>query len=418
MKRALSLFAVSLSIGCSSAPPGPTPEDTPPCNPSAGTICTVAGTAVQGLLGDKGPAYKASLYWPMDVSLGPDGHLYIVDWNNHRIRRVDSKTEVIDTFAGTDDIGDGPDGPALETHFNHPTNIVFDNDGNMLMAAWHNSKVKTIDMKTGMIKDTCGDGRRAYFGDGGPAKTAAFDLPGALLVSPDGSLFILDQANQRIRIVDKTGVVHNYAGGTCMVNMCKDGEKPEACPNSQKMVCNLTMNIALCGAVPGCLGGFAGDDGPAADLTMAQPVAQSGDPGGRLAFDKDGNVYFSDNNNHRIRRIDAKTKIVTTVAGNGQKGYAGDGGKAADAKLNRPTDIAFGADGALYIADTFNSCIRRVKDGTIETFAGQCGKDGFSGDGGKPTEALLNRPYGLEIAPNGDVYVVDTFNGRVRVVKK
>ena len=422
MKNYLPLFALALLACSHKTNPEPVNEDAfplyePKCAPAAGTICTISGTDSYGLTGDKGPANRASLYWPMDMNFGPGGNLYIVDWNNHRIRKIDKGTGVIDTVAGTDDIGDGPDGPALKSHFNHPTNIAFAKNGSMLIAAWHNSKVKTVD-PSGNISDTCGDGRRAYSGDGGPATKASFDLPGALALGDDGTIFIMDQANQRIRAVDAGGTVSNFAGGTCLVSKCMDGEVPEACPGSQKKVCNAAMSPKACAQVPGCLGNFAGDGGPASDLLMAQPTSQAADPGGRMVLDKDGNLFFSDMLNNRVRKIDAKTKIVTTVAGSGMAGFAGDGGDATKAQLNRPSDLAVDKDGTLYIADTFNSCIRKVSAGQISTVAGQCGKDGLAGDGGKPTQALLNRPYGVELAANGDIYVADTYNSRVRVISK
>ncbi len=413
MKRVLPFIAVAL-VACS--PKAETAEEH--CTPSPGTICTIVGTDVLALAGDGAQATAASLYWPMDFTIGPDGNGYVVDWNNHRIRRIDKSTGVIQTIAGIDDLGDGPEGPATASHFNHPTQILFDGDDHMLIAAWHNSKIKSVDLKTGLLTDTCGDGLRAYKGDGGMAKAASFDLPVSIAFDALGTLYILDQANQRIRAVDDKGLVANYAGAACVINECADGEKPEPCPNSQKMVCNATMNAGLCTATPGCIGGFAGDGETAAAMRMKQPVSQSADPGGRLAFDAEGNLYFSDVLNQRVRRIDAKTKLVTTVVGSGEKGFAGDGGKATAAQLNRPSDLAFGDDGTLYLADTYNSCVRAVKDGVISTFAGTCGTTGFAGDGGQPTAALLHRPYGLEVAKNGDVYIADTFNGRIRVVTK
>lgn len=412
------LFALPLLAALASCSSDGDPPVDAQCTPAPGTICTVVGSEVLGLSGDGGPARDANLYWPMDLSIGPDGNWYIVDWNNHRIRRVDLSTGIIQTIAGVDDLGDGPEGPATKSHFNHPTQVLFDLDGNMLLAAWHNSKVKHVDMKTGILTDTCGDGLRAYKGDGGLAKAASFDLPVSMAIDAAGTLYILDQANQRIRTVDDQGIVSNFAGAACVVNECAPGETPEPCPNSQKMVCNAAMNAGLCTATPGCLGGFAGDGETADKLRMKQPVSQSADPGGRLVLDAEGNVYFSDILNHRVRKIDAKTKVVSTVVGSGEKGYGGDGGDATKAKLNRPSDLAFGSDGTLYIADTYNSCVRAVKDGKITTFAGVCGEDGFSGDGASPTTAKLNRPYGIEVAKNGDVYIADTFNGRIRVVTK
>ncbi len=410
---ACAWFSSSLLAGCSASvvdqrpPPDPCPR---------GVICTIAGTAFSGLTGDGGPATEAALDHPMDYAIGPDGNGYVVDWNSHRIRRIDKATHTIETFAGTDDWGEGPAGPATKTHFNHPTNIVFDPESRMLIAAWHNSKIKTVDLD-GNISDTCGDGKRWYDGDGGPAKLASFDLPNALAVAADGTLYVMDQANQVIRAVDPSGIIRKFAG-TCIVNSCAAGELPEKCETGNKLVCNKAMNAEMCKAPGvGCAGAFSDDGGPAADLRMAQPASDGAAPGGRLAFDGHGDLYFADYGNHRVRKIDMATRIVTTVAGNGTAGAAGDGGKATDAQLNRPTDIAFGPDGAMYVADTFNDCIRRVAGGLITTVVGQCGKSGFAGDGGDPTEALLKRPYGVEVAPNGDLYITDTQNNRIRKVR-
>jgi sugar lactone lactonase YvrE len=166
-----------------------------------------------------------------------------------------------------------------------------------------------------------------------------------------------------------------------------------------------------------CRAAFGGDDGPALEARFAMPVGQAADPAGRIVFDEAGNLYFADSRNHRIRRIGADG-VVTTVAGSGQPGYAGDGGPATAARIHTPVDVELGPEGALYFTDTRNSCIRRVRtDGVIETVAGRCGERGDSGDGGPATQALLDRPYGIGFDREGQLYIADTNNNRLRKVQ-
>jgi DNA-binding beta-propeller fold protein YncE len=403
----LCLLTATGAVGCSDEP-GP-----PPCEAGPGEICTVAGVDIAGFKGDGGPATEAALYLPQDATVGPDGLLYLLDWNNHRVRRVDG-SGVIDTFAGTGQLGDGPVGPARDADFNHPTNIVFDGAGKMIIAAWHNSRIKVLDLASGMLEDACGTGARSYNGDGGPAEEAVLDLPASVAIDPNGELFIMDQANQVIRKIDSAGEITRVAG-QCIVNECMPGDALEACPMSNKMVCNAAANPDACKSP--CQPAYGGDDGPALEMRMSQPFGQQADPAGRIAFDADGNLYFADTGNHRVRRIDTDG-TVTTVAGTGEPGLAGEGGPATAAQLNRPIDIAIADDGTLYIADTFNSCVRMVKDGNISTVAGVCGQRGFAGEGGPATAALLDRPYGITLAPDGTLYVVDTYNHRVRMVAR
>ena len=157
---------------------------------------------------------------------------------------------------------------------------------------------------------------------------------------------------------------------------------------------------------------------------MYQPFSQSAPPAGRMEMSKDGTLYFCDTGNHRIRAL-SKDGIVTTVAGSGpatfdmnyKGGHKGDGGKATEAQLMNPTDVAVGRHGSLYIADTKNDCIRKVNSkGIITTLAGQCGKRGYAGEGGPATEALLNHPYGVALDADGNLYIADTQNHRVRVI--
>src|SRR5262245_10154557 len=156
--------------------------------------------------------------------------------------------------------------------------------------------------------------------------------------------------------------------------------------------------------------GFGGDGGPADKAKLDQPFD--------VAFDKAGNLYFSDTFNHRIRCVDAKTGIIATVAGNGTKGFAGDGDKATDASLNEPYGIELDADGNLFIVDRLNYCIRKVdaKSGNISTVAGTGGKSGFGGDGGAAEKALLVEPNGICLDGKGKLYIADVAGHRVRVV--
>lgn len=156
--------------------------------------------------------------------------------------------------------------------------------------------------------------------------------------------------------------------------------------------------------------GFAGDGGPALQAKLDQPF--------HLVFDAAGNLFFSDTGNHRVRRIDAKTGVITTVAGNGQKGFGGDGGPATDAMLNEPYGLAVSGGGVLFIADRLNACVRRVqpKSGVIDTVAGVGGKPGYAGDGGRAKDALLREPNGVAWTSSGMLYIADVADQRVREV--
>ncbi len=378
------------------------------CTPSADTICSIAGTGIAGLSPENTPATESDLYLPMDTAVGPDGLLYIVDWNNHRIRVMDDEAK-LHTVAGSGMLGDGPPGPALESAFNHPTDLVFDDLDRMIVAAWHNSRIKRVDLEAGTIEDIAGTGARAYSGDGGPASVADLDLPGSVALDFTGNLYLLDQANQVIRVIDEEGTVTRFAG-QCLVGEAEMASEPFLCPGTGKW----TWREEDCDKT--CNAGYDGDNGLAIEARFSQPVGQAAEPSGGIVFDDAGNLYIADSGNHRIRKIDTDG-IITTVAGNGTAGYAGDGGPAVEAQLNRPVDIEVGSDGTLYIADTYNSCIRAVDpQGTIETVAGQCGTRGFEGDGGPPTAALLNRPYGIEVNDR-TLYIADTYNHCIRAIR-
>jgi adhesin/invasin len=385
-----------------------------PCVPGPGEICTYAGNGDNAYLGDDGPATEASMSLPMDAKIGPDGTLYILDWNNHRIRRVTEDGMMVHV-AGRGELGGTLDDPA-RSDFNHPTGLLFSDDGNTLyIAAWHNSMIRSYDLTSDTISDNCGDGRRAYFGDGGPAADATLDLPTSIVWDPDGNLVIMDQANQVIRRVDDSGVIETIAG-TCVTVRAGgcEGLPLFECPGgSGKMSCDPDA----CGNP--CEVGYGGDGGPAAELRMAQPFGQSALPGGRLLYDPDGNLLFADSSNNLIRKIDTDG-VVTRIAGKPpvdglpQRGYSGDGGPATDALLANPVDLAMADDGTLYFTDVDNHCVRAIDpDGTIRSVVGVCGEAGYAGDGGSIDEALLKYPFGLEL--DGDtLYIADMGNSVIR----
>ncbi len=416
MKRAISLaFTLSLLAGCS----GPDDAEDAHCDPErAGTICTISGNGENGYDGDAPiRALDAKMSLPQDMLKASDGTLYILDWNNHRVRAL-GDDGVLSHVVGRGELGGSLDDPA-NSDLNHPTGLVLSPDEQTLVvAAWHNSKIRGVDLRSYAIVDSCGDGRRGYFGDEMPAATATLDLPASIAYDPSGNLVIMDQANQVIRSVDEEGVIHRLVG-MCLIDqeVACDGAEPVQCPNgSGKFTCGDPMTEC---SKP-CNPSYQAGDDPLA-VRMAQPFGQSADPGGRLAYDADGNLYFADTANHLIRRVTTQGAVeivvgVEPVDGVPQKGSSPDGTPATETLLNRPTDLALAPDGTLYFSDVYNHCIRQVAlDGNVYTVAGQCGEKGFEGDGGSPTDALLKLPYGVELS-GSVLYVADTGNNRIRVV--
>lgn len=424
MNRYAALAATPLLVlGCSSSDSGASSAAAPCRTDAPGVICTIAGTGENGYSGDDGPALQARLSLPQDTLTASDGTMYLIDWNNHRIRAV-GPNGVMRAVAGRGELGDGTDSPD-NSDFNHPTGIIFDaEERHLLVAAWHNSKVRTIDLETLEIEDTCGDGRRAYFGDEGPANTAALDLPASVALAPSGDLVIMDQANQVLRRVDADGVIHRMAG-QCVVDRlppdgpgpCAEGRVPDACPGTLagKTSCG---NLDTDCAKP-CTPGYGGDDGHALGIRLAQPFGQSADPGGRMVFDADGNLFFADTSNAILRKLDVEGRVtriagLAPVGGRPQFGHSGDDGPALEARLYNPVDLALASDGTLYFSDVYNHCIRAVDpDGIMRHVAGVCGQPGYSGDGGPATEARMTRPYGIEWT-DGSLIVSDTGNNVIR----
>jgi sugar lactone lactonase YvrE len=337
----------------------------------SGVMRSAVGTGMQGYAGDGGPAEKALLNQPFHCSKDRQGNLYVADTFNHCIRKVDAKTGRISTVAGNGQKGyTGDGGPAVQATLNEPYGVLPDRDGNLFIVDRLNCCIRRVDAKSGVITTYAGNGQKGYGGDGGPAAQAMMREPNALDFDPAGNLYIADVTDNRIRRVDvKTGVI-STASGT--------GKRE-----------------------------FTGDGGAA---------AAAGIQGARaVAFDREGAMYICEREGNRIRKADAKTGVITTVAGTGQKGYTGDGAPALQATFNGPMWIHIGADGKVYVVDTENHCVRQIdpKGGTIRTVAG--GHKGPDGDGGPADKAGMDRPHGCWVDADGRLYTGDTNNHRIRV---
>jgi hypothetical protein len=314
-------------------------------------------------------------------------NLFIADWGNHRIRRVDGATGIITTVAGTGEGGlSGDGGPATHGRLDRPTDTFVDEAGNIYIADNGNRRIRRVDAVTGIITTMAGT-TEGFSGDGGPATEARLSTLSGLSVDREGNLFIADSGNHRIRRVDAaTGIITTVAG---------TGEGPP--PVIDKPASRTGVDSS-------------GDGGPATQANISVPDA--------VSVDDAGNLYIADTGNLRIRRVDAVTGIITTVAGTGEIfGPLGDGAPATEASLQDPSGVFVDGSGNLYIADTLNQRIRRVDavTGVITTVAGT-GERGFSGDGGPATRARLDRPVAVFVDGAGDLYFADNWNNRVRKV--
>jgi len=336
------------------------------------TVTNIAGTGVAGFSGDGGPGVDGQTNNPYGLVIGPDGALYFCEIGNHRVRRLDLKTHVLSTYAGSGKKGySGDGGPATAALLNEPYEVRFDKAGNMYFVEMQNHVLRKVDGKTKIISTVAGNGSPGFAGDGGPAAKAQFNQPHSIAVDPDGNLLICDIRNNRIRKVDlKTGMIDTFAG---------TGErKPTP------------------------------DGAPLAGTALNEPRA--------LDLDPKGNMYLALRAGNAVYMIDAKTKTIHHLAGTGKSGYKGDGGPAKEALLSGPKGISWSKDGGVYIADTESHTIRRIdlKSGVITTVLGT----GQKGDGplGKPLECKLARPHGVYVH-KGIVYVDDSESHRVLMLK-
>ena len=281
----------------------------------------------------------------------------------------------ITTFAGTGTAGfSGDGGSAAQARLSRPIGVAIDAKGNVYITDYSNHRIRRVGVD-GIITTFAGTGTFGFSGDGGPATQARLLEPFGVTVNAKGDVYIADSKNQRIRQVGTDGIITTFAGtGTF---------------------------------------GFSGDGGPATQASLKNPID--------VTADTKGNIYIADFDNHRIRRV-GPDGIITTFAGTGIEGFSGDGGPAVRAQLADPLGVVVDEEGNVYIADTGNNRIRRVgTDGIIVTLSGSgptgLGEGGFSGDGGPSTQARLNLPRSVAVDANGNIYIADLVNHRVRQVE-
>ena len=331
------------------------------------TITSFAGNGTAGYSGDNIPATQAQINRVVGLAADAAGNIYMAEELNNRVRKVDTNG-VITTIAGTGTAGfSGDQGPAQLAQLSGPLGVCVSSSGDIFINDQGNKRIRKISA-AGLISTYAGNGASGNSGDGSPATQASFTIPIRCAVDANSNLFIVDQGAHVIRKVDTSGTITRFAGN-----------------GSQ---------------------GFSGDSGPALAASMNNPTA--------LAFDPSGNLYVTDQLNQRIRMIDTTGKI-TTVAGNGNIGFSGDGSTATTASLNYPGGIVTDSSGSLYIVDTVNNRIRKVSGGTITTIAGT-GSLGFAGDNGPALQAQFSNPFAVTIDQSGSLYVGDVGNNRVRKI--
>lgn len=335
---------------------------------------TIAGTGTPGYSGDGGPGVEGLLSNPYGITLGPDGALYFCEVDNHCVRRLSFGTNILSTVAGNLRRGySGDGGPAIDASLNRPYDVKFDAAGNMFIADMQNQAVRRVDAKTRIITTVAGNGVAGFSGDGGPAVRARLSQPHALAFDPQKRLLICDIENNRVRRVDlKTGIIDTWLG---------NGERKTT------------------------------PDGASLNGTPLQA------PRAICSHDEGGVLYIVLRDSNCIVRLDLKTQRYTHIAGTGERGYSGDGGPAKLARLWGPKGLACTSDNGLLVADTENQVIRRIdlKSGIIQTILGT----GERGDGpdGDPARCKLARPHGVAANSRGAVYVSDSENNRIRLIR-
>ena len=355
-----------------------------PAQAATGVITTAAGNGQLGFAGNGGAATSAKLSFPMGAAVSPAGMMLIADLGNNVIRQV-RPDGTISTVAGVAGAGGfaGDGGPATAAHLSQPTGVSPIPGGGFLIADRSNNRVRRVSA-TGIITTVAGSGATCAnpagaCGDGGAATAASLNAPDRTVSTADGGFLITEDQGNKVRKVSAAGVISRVAGSG-----------------------------VACGAPT-----LACGDGAAAT------AAQLNGPNG-IAVTADGGFVISDSGDNRVRKVSA-AGVITTIAGNGVAGSWGNGIAATSANLNSPSSVAVAPNGAIVIADTYSHLVRYVSGGVIRTLAGTADSPcspstAVCGDGAAATAARLNTPYGVGVAPGGEVLIADHLDHRIRRV--
>ena len=430
-----------------------------------GIITTIAGNGTAGFTGDGGPATAASLHSPWGISSDAKGNLYIADYLNERVRQVNT-AGIINTVAGNGTAGfSGDGGPAIAASLNFPFGSFTDTSGNLYIADFYNLRIRKVDT-SGTINTFAGNGTFGCTGDGGPATSATIGYPGGGFLLSGNALLINTSGCGKVRAVDLgTNLISTYAGSVSGFNGDGNNFLTTEFSGPRGLTTDSLGNAILVDhyndririldtssqTVTTIAGGYIGDGGPGTAASLNLPVG--------IAFDHADNLYIVDDDNNRIRKL-SPGGTISTFAGTGISGYTGDGGPATSATLYVPQAVTTDHSGNVYIADQAGGYLRKVDPtGTITTItptggfflflaglatdsvgnvyaadiascvvwritpsgvvsrvAGVPLQCGYNKDGVPATQAWLNTPYGVAVDSKGNIFIADTYNNRVRMV--
>ena len=362
----------------------------------ANTIANIAGVGYR----DGIPAKEADAGFPLGLLRRRDGDLIVADYKANRLWRIDQEG-VLHTLAGDGVPGSSGDGgPATEARINQPHDLCRDKEGNIYFPDYKNSTIRRIDYETGVISRVAGSGKRGRGGDGGPALEAELAEPNGVAVDDQGNIYLVSTEENNVRRVDaKTGIISTFAGYNARYYPSERGTSRPYSGGIEGATYDFEAGLSL--------GGWHGDGGPAKEAGFNHPE--------HLAFDSKGDLYVCDSANHRIRKIDMKSGIITTVLGNGQPASNGDGGPATEASILAPDSVGFDVHDNLYVSEKWGFRVRKVdaKTGIVTTVVGT-GIPVFGADGDRGPDSAISSPEaGIWADPDGTVFWCDC-SGRVR----